>query len=380
MDVVHIVEDGDLTIEVTQTSDDAPPKTGHFSVNEAVLMEASQVFLKMLVGADWKERLSGTVSLKGHLTVTEVWLRVVHETKLVYSLLFPEIWQLVQAIDQYDLDVTLFSAWFASWFAQNSHELLKPAELLYPTWRFDHAKGFAKCTRDLAYKHTGHITEERPTKIHQYHLPARLMRKSAHLISTFCHADIHLEQLNAAKGRLRTVLFRGLWVPCENLLKARCTCKEKSLFGYQHHLYIIQVWPLETVFLRKSIDQILANLARFSFEAPAKACVTCRQNYKGIVAEVASSVRNYFDGLCLDCLDSSKPKKGDVAMDYWRHDKLKEWEIVKGCRFIHRQPTWYFSFNGRREDRDRMVKQRKSQQEARRAAGHFSTGSEGESS
>lgn len=43
------------------------------------------------------------IALKGLVTAREVWLRVVHETKLVYKLFFLEILQLVQAIDYYEL-------------------------------------------------------------------------------------------------------------------------------------------------------------------------------------------------------------------------------------------------------------------------------------
>ena len=66
-------------------------------------------------------------------------------------------------------------------------------------------------------------------------------------------------------------------------------------------------------------------------------------------------VRRCFDGLCLDYLDSCKPKLGNSDMDYWLHATLKEYELVKGCRFLHKQPTRYFSFSGRKEERDRMV-------------------------
>lgn len=151
-------------------------------------------------------------------------------------------------------------------------------------------------------------------------------------------------------------MFRGLWAPCDRLLKAGCTCRKETLFDYQEHLYKIEVWPLETVFLHKSINQILENLSRFSYEAPARACGKCRQDYKGIVAAVEHNVRRYFDGLCLDFLDRSKPKTGDPDLDYWCHHKLEEHEWVRGCRFRHRQPTWFFSFNGRKEERDRMEK------------------------
>ncbi|KAL9004687.1 MAG: hypothetical protein Q9188_002502 [Gyalolechia gomerana] len=253
-----------------------------FRVNRDILKKVSQVFLGMLVGAHWKESLQTAVSLgEGHITVTEVWLRVVHNVKLIYNLLFPELWQLVEAIDHYDLDITAFNPWFATWHTQQPLPF-KPAELLFPAW----------------------------------------------------------QQLNAAKGRLRTVLFRGLWEPCHNLFETSCACKKETLYDYQNHLYSIHAWPLETVFFSASIREILDRLARFSYEAPTSACGQCQQDYKGIVARAVYRVQVYFDGLCLDCLDRSKPKTGHVDLDYWFHDKLREYEWVRGFRFPHGQPTW----------------------------------------
>ncbi|KAL8940125.1 MAG: hypothetical protein Q9216_002979 [Gyalolechia sp. 2 TL-2023] len=338
-----IDETGDLVVEVTQKYSDGTSRMATFKVNRGILKKASQVLLTMLVSPHWTGGPQTTVSLgEGHIRVTEVWLRVVHNVKLTYTLQFPELWQLVEAIDYYALDITAFNPWFANWYAQQPVPP-KPAELLFPAWRFDHARAFAKCTRDLAYDHIGHIMEKNPSMLHQYHLPSRLIP----------------EQLNAAKGRLRTVLFRGLWDPCNSLLRASCACRKETLYDYQHHLYSIEVWPLETIFLNTSIHGILERLDDFSYEPRTGACSQCRQNYTGIVARVVSRVEEYFDGLCLDCLDRSKPKTGDIDLDYWRHDKLKEWEWVQGCRFPHRQSTWFFSFNGRKEERDRLVKKRK---------------------
>lgn len=108
------------------------------------------------------------------------------------------------------------------------------------------------------------------------------------------------------------------------------------------------------------MHEILNRLSNFRYEAKSSACgAHCRQNYNDMVSRVASHVRGYFDGLCLDCLDRSKPKLDDTNMDYWRHSKLKEDEWVRGCRFRHKQATWYFSFNGRKEDRDRLAKEKK---------------------
>ena len=104
------------------------------------------------------------------------------------------------------------------------------------------------------------------------------------------------------------------------------------------------------------MNEILDRLKNFKFESNSCSCEVCQQDFQGKVARIAQFVRRYFDGLCLDCLDRSKPKLGDLDLDYWQHHKLKEHDWIENCRFPHKQPTWYFSFNGRKEERDRLVK------------------------
>ena len=46
-------------------------------------------------------------------------------------------------------------------------------------------------------------------------------------------------------------------------------------------------------------------------------------------------------------MDASKPKLDTDDADYWNHTDLGvSWD--KGCRIRHRQPSWYFSFLGRK--------------------------------
>ena len=62
-------------------------------------------------------------------------------------------------------------------------------------------------------------------------------------------------------------------------------------------------------------------------------------------------------------MDASKPKLGSDDEDYWKHAKLDvPWD--SGCRISHDQPTWYFSFLGRKA---KMMEWRKEKQDA----GHY---------
>lgn len=183
-----IAEGGDLTVEVVQYRDDTWDANGNpvseeiaqFRVDRNVLIKASQPLLKMLLDPKWKEATHSVLSIKeGRVASTEVWLRVIHKAtlNLIVPFEFKEMWHLVAAIDYYDLDLTMFKPWFAGWYSGYNSQLLKPREALYPTWRFDHAKGFANWTRHLAYEQTGHITEANPAKLYNYHLPGRIIRE-----------------------------------------------------------------------------------------------------------------------------------------------------------------------------------------------------------
>lgn len=136
---------------------------------------------------------------------------------------------------------------------------------------------------------------------------------------------------------------------------ASCTCKEKTLYGYEKELFRLNVWPLERAAQKSSMGEILSILDEFRYEVGEPSCQrSCQQNFRSIILNAQMHTSEYFEGLCLDCMDHSKSKTEDVDMDYWQHSKLHESEWVRGCRFSHKQPTWYYSFMGRKETRDRL--------------------------
>jgi len=81
-----------------------------------------------------------------------------------------------------------------------------------------------------------------------------------------------------------------------------------------------------------------------------------------------------FHGLCLDCMDRSKPKTGDVDRDYWTHDFKDEWDV--NCRIQHGQSTWYFSFMGRKSEmKAHQLQKQKMQQEQKNYERSYGLGS-----
>lgn len=145
--------------------------------------------------------------------------------------------------------------------------------------------------------------------------------------------------------------------PVEGLLNAKCHCKEKTLFQYIKALHSTGVWPLDRVWSKINVSEILDRLNQFSYKPPESACrIHCQKDYGEEVGKAISYIRKHFDGLCLDCMDKSKAKTDDYDSDYWLHNSLNERQWDRGCRVKHGEPTWYFSFMGRKEDREQFFK------------------------
>lgn len=166
--------------------------------------------------------------------------------------------------------------------------------------------------------------------------------------------DSKKEQLNSARGRLKSVLHDELWDPIEGPLKAaECNCKEKTLFLYQKTLLNIDVWPLERTFSQTSVAQILSRLRTSKYTSDHKGCNKCNIACESVVEDAIIKVTNYFDGLCLKCMDKTNPKTASSDSPYWTHHHQKSWDL--NCRKIgvkHGEPSWYFSYMGQEPFKD----------------------------
>lgn len=96
-----------------------------------------------------------------------------------------------------------------------------------------------------------------------------------------------------------------------------------------------------------SISTVLLRLGSFEdyFELPGpSSCHNCGIDWVQIVNDARVFVKRYFDGLCLDCMDHTKPKFRDADDDYWNH-LIHGMKWDKDCRISHGQATWYYSFS-----------------------------------
>ncbi|GES57851.1 hypothetical protein ATEIFO6365_0002078600 [Aspergillus terreus] len=363
--VVDIAADGDRVIKVNEyedrddassTNEPVLKRTGTFKVNSKTLADKSSYFSGMF-RTEWRESSNQIILKHDNVKVMEDLLHFMHGAAVaVDSLSIPDVWHLIKSADKYLFPLKKMAVWFAKWFehqrAQKTagdYQTLPECEferqLLFPCWAFDYAAGFQYLTRHLAYNMGGHITESNPTRLRETHLPPRV-----------------IQQLNAARGRLRNILHRDLFDATKNIMDfSFCGCKEYTVFYYLCELRRVNIWPMEEVSTRKSINTMLEWLNDFDEENMRKTmsssafgskalCYRCNRPWKQIVDAAIKKVRKYFDGLCLDCMGKSKRVRLDIDDVYWGHDEDRE-RYDEGCRVRHGEPTHYFSFMGRREKR-----------------------------
>lgn len=358
--MIVIDPNGDLTIKVIEYMGEMTGEDGNhpvrrveeFRISRKVLKEKSKVFREMLGNARFGEAAKSAVEIhEDHVESMRIWFLALHGADLMTAtnVELEEMWHIVAACGKYLLDITTLKSWFAAWYKKQTIKDEEIHKYLFPCWRFDYAPGFARSSKYLVYNSIRYINEYNPTQYSDLHLPSRVM-----------------QQLNAAKGRLRSILFNDLFKPNEKLLIAYCTCKEKTLYNYEKTLYQIQVWPMERTVRHSTMKEILDRLDKFVYVPHREACDSCRYlKIEEIVGKAEIRARGYFEGMCLDCMDRSQPKFGkNVDMDYWYHHTKKEHEWIlpmregaKPCRVKHHQPAWYYSFMGRQQDRDLFAKQ-----------------------
>lgn len=114
------------------------------------------------------------------------------------------------------------------------------------------------------------------------------------------------EQINAARGRLKTILHRGLYEPVDRMLaSATCSYREKVLWQYFKALTETRAWPIESAAGKCGMRILLDRLKNFEYWDPHEEG-SCKDPYCSRGMEFTVSVEaaiketeEYFKGLCL---------------------------------------------------------------------------------
>lgn len=130
------------------------------------------------------------------------------------------------------------------------------------------------------------------------------MCTSKHNVIKAPDTDHQVENLNAARGRLKSVLHGKLYDCVDTLLEfAACHLRKDVLWGYFTALNQTQSWPLERYAARYCIQELLENLESFDYvdPHPRRTCADdcCGQNFNKVVRKAIEATGSLFDGLCL---------------------------------------------------------------------------------
>ncbi|KAF7864262.1 uncharacterized protein EAF02_010230 [Botrytis sinoallii] len=344
---IVIDPEGDISIHLIKEETAKHPVTGEkstiettiacYKVSRKILSESSPVWDASLRG-HFRESRSSTVPVYfGTLKSLELWFRIVHDVMVdeMYDIKVVDVYEAIEVCGNREWDIFKLSksTWAREWMNRQKHRELDldgMCRLIYLAKELDFPREFMYMTRKLVYGTAEHIKDRNPTN-HQH----------LHLDHTVINA------LNGAKGNLRCKILKGLFTPVGAFLGQRCECKKDSLYEYCTGLSLTGIWPLET-HMKKSAQEILDTFDDFQCDIPENACNACRIRLSdSSIERTGEQIQEHFDGLCLDCMSISKPKDGkNVDAAYWQHDTLRQYSM--GCRVQHGQPTWYWSFMGRR--------------------------------
>ncbi|KAL9578661.1 MAG: hypothetical protein Q9203_007013, partial [Teloschistes exilis] len=318
--MIEINPNGDLIIKVIEFDDTVIVTDGglrpilceeEFLVNRETVRKHSSPLASLIDHHLAQGKKNSIFTLKGDSVVAmDLWFRSMHDNlgNTHRNIALSEVWYLGAASHKYEPDAKALNEWFAGWYQENISKIRRQKtyfrEMLFPCWLFSHASGFFAASKTAVYHSRGYIGEHSPIQYHRSHLPSEV-----------------IQQVNAAKGRLRTILHAAIFNMIEKLLDSSCDLKEEILFGYVKALRATEVWPFDVVWGHMEVNSILNRLAEFEYRPPAKTI--------------------------------------DHGSDYWKHNNFDEATWDRGCRVSHGEPTRYFSFMGRRDERANFFRAKK---------------------
>lgn len=165
--------------------------------------------------------------------------------------------------------------------------------------------------------------------------------------------------MNHARDGLKATLHRSLYKPCGYLLRNGtddCQCWDSTIGQYLASLTRVNVFPVEDALSHPSITQICQRLKDFKY-AYKPTCRRCQSlDWLSTVLKAKTNTEAYFQGLCLDCMNRNKPKGGNVDEKYWNLIASVHGEWDTKCRIKHDQSTWYVSWQGRPDIREKLMR------------------------
>ena len=167
-------------------------------------------------------------------------------------------------------------------------------------------------------------------------------------LSCVALADPLLDPLAAARTHVQSTLEQELYYPLERLHRAACACRKETAFDYEDALIALECWPIKDAAQRSPLSELFERLSHFEFRPATTSCESgeCRRSFKRSVEVAIGRARQSFQGLCLDCMNRSKPVVGQPRGEYIKNNSphVGCWDI--DCRFGHGRPSWYVSSRG----------------------------------
>lgn len=349
---VELIKEKTLKCDITGAKCTVEVTLARYKVSRKVLSESSRVWDTSLRGNFQESKSSSVRVYFGTVKSLELWFRVVHDTMIeeMYDLNVEEVYEAIEVCGNRDWDILKLKNWSREWMNRQNYRHLSldgMSELIYIAKELDFPREFMFMTKKLVYGIADHIKDKNPTNHFHLHLDHTVISRFIQCFYSNHKLMNKTDALNGAKGNLRCKILKGLFTPVGGFLDQKCTCRKDSLYEYCQGLSKTGIWPLES-HMKKAAQTLLDTFGDFECETPDDACRECRSRLQDAsIQRTRENVQNSFDGLCLDCMDNSKPKDGKNADNtYWQHDVLRQWS--RGCRVEHDQPTWYWSFMGRR--------------------------------
>ncbi|RDW88201.1 hypothetical protein BP6252_00233 [Coleophoma cylindrospora] len=342
---IEIDTSGDLTVKVVEynynmtSADGGHPilKEAQLKVRREVLVKSSKVFKAMLTGFFAEAKKNEVLLEEDTVASMELWFLAIHgKLEIVaYNLPIKEIWETIAVGQKYNLDARQLEPWFETYWQSLDKASISFEDLnsyMYPCQIFDNAKAFAYITERIAYEASLPVRDFNPTRHDDLHVEGRV-----------------LQQLNAVRGSVRRKIIGGLFNPLKDIRNCRCAKSKDAVCSYLDGIFLTNVWPLDNngkISNKEIIDG--PGIVDWKCELQEGACSICTDKLEGQhIKPLCRYVQNYWQGLCLDCMNITRPKTGNIHTDYWQHNALEDWDSK--CRITHGRNTWYFSFMGRPE-------------------------------